>query len=56
MTTALFYYLLFSLGLADVNRNVNHFQFNYLDNYLGSLELECAAENILGPCGYQPKD
>lgn len=39
-----------------MNRNVNYFQFNYLDNYLGSVELECAAEKFLEPSGYQPRD
>lgn len=29
--------------------NVNHFQYNYLDNNLGSVELECATENICNP-------
>lgn len=32
-----------------MNRNVNHFQYNYLDNNLGSVELECATENICNP-------
>lgn len=32
-----------------MNKNVNHFRYNYLDNNLGSVELECAAENICNP-------
>lgn len=32
-----------------MNRNVNHFQYNYLDNNLGSVELECTTENICNP-------
>lgn len=32
-----------------MNMNVNHFKYNYLDNNLGSLELECATENICNP-------
>lgn len=32
-----------------MNRNVNHFQYNYLRNNLGSVELECATENICNP-------
>lgn len=32
-----------------MNSNVNHLQYNYLDNNLGSVELECATKNICNP-------
>lgn len=56
MSMVLFHYSLFSLGLTDTNRNVNHFQFNYLHSYLGSVELECAAEKCLEPASRQPRE
>lgn len=49
MTTVSFITLWVFWGLAVMNRNVNHFQYNYLDNNLGSVELECATENICNP-------
>lgn len=46
---SIFHYSLGFWGLAVRNRNVDHFQYNYLDNNLRSVELECATENICNP-------